>query len=305
MKKLSAILLLLVTTCCSAQQVTLALNLKKDSIYYLNTNATVNGEQIIQGTTQILKSSISGKISHKVISITDTLYEMEVRYKNLGMQMDVAGQSISFSTDKKDDMVSTLIATIVDKPFLMTISKSGRIIVLKNLENLFAGMFDNFPQLTEEQKVQLKTQFQESFGEKQFRSSFQDIFVIYPQQALSLNSKWVNDTELVATGLTVKTKMTFTLTDITNNGYKLSGVATLSSDNNVGYNETGDGIFMRYINATGTTTADVKIDKVTGWVVESKVVKKINGILQIKDGPKTPGGGQFPMSLTATILGKN
>jgi hypothetical protein len=43
------------------------------------------------------------------------------------------------------------------------------------------------------------------------------------------------------------------------------------------------------------------LDKASGWVTESKAVKKIDATVDIKDNPKVPGGLTFPMTITADI----
>ncbi|AMR31789.1 hypothetical protein A0256_10340 [Mucilaginibacter sp. PAMC 26640] len=49
MKKLLTLSLLLASLCSYSQKVKLALNLEKDSIYYLSTNARMDIDQLING----------------------------------------------------------------------------------------------------------------------------------------------------------------------------------------------------------------------------------------------------------------
>ena len=48
---------------------------------------------------------------------------------------------------------------------------------------------------------------------------------------------------------------------------------------------------------TGTMTSEIKINRKTGWVIESKTSQTIQGTAQIKDNPQMPGGMSIPMTM--------
>jgi hypothetical protein len=58
---------------------------------------------------------------------------------------------------------------------------------------------------------------------------------------------------------------------------------------------------MKY-NMKGTMTSDVKADRVTGWITESKIKQSIGGTVAIKDNPDAPGGATFPMSMVSETV---
>jgi hypothetical protein len=303
MKKLLTLSLLFIGINTYAQKATLRLNLQMDSTYYLSTAADMDIDQLINGVHQKVTTTINGQLAHKVIAIRDTVYDLATSYKSLGMHMDVAGKLIDFSTGKdKDDVVSKIMNTILDKPFIMTISNRGNILAIRNIDTLFKGMFAGFPQATEAQKAQFMTQMQQSFGEKSLKSNLQDAFVIYSKNPVGIAGTWVTNTTLEAGAAVAKTKTTYTLDSITGDSYLLHGAATVMPDKTkIPAYKASNGIPMRMLAMTGTATTKLKIDRKTGWITETNVSKNLKCTMQIKDTPQTPGGLTYPMTITAIL----
>jgi hypothetical protein len=302
MKKTLTLLLLFISVGGFAQKVSITLNLKTDSTYSLLTNATLSIIEDLNGQQQIINTIIDANIAHKVTSIKDSIYEMEVQYKSMGIHMEMGGKKImdiSSGNTSADDLPSKLLSAMLNKPFFMTITKTGKVMAVKNIENLYAGMFDSLPQVTEAQKAQFKSQMQQSFGDKAIKTNFQETFAMFPAVAVSLNGSWVTNNSLESV-VTVKTKTTYTLKDITDNALLIHGDAVILSDGNTGYKPL-NGMSMRFINVTGSATTELRLNKNTGWIMEAKVEKTIKGTVEVQDSPKTPGGMTFPMSVIADM----
>jgi hypothetical protein len=82
------------------------------------------------------------------------------------------------------------------------------------------------------------------------------------------------------------------------------GDAVVGSVGTADYAEM-NGIPMRFNEVSGTYSADVKLDKETGWLMESKITKNIKGNMEIKDSPKVPGGMTFPITMNGDITMSN
>jgi len=301
MKKLFCLLTLLIGGVCYAQKNTIALRLVVGNTYYLSTTAKLEINQNINGQEQDITTTITAKMAHKILSVKDSIYVMEITYQRMAMQMAIAGQNLDFNTDKKDttDLMSSIMASLINKPFTVDITKTGKIKAIHNIENIYSGMFDKFPKITDAQKAQFKTQMEQSFGEKTFKGNLEEAFAVFPASPVTKNDKWVVDTKLESV-LTVDIKTTFTLADITSDTYVLHGDAVIQPGANDDYKEV-NGMPMKFTGVTGTTTTDVKLDKTSGWVTESKAIKKIEATVDIKDNTKVPGGLTFPMTITADI----
>jgi hypothetical protein len=247
--------------------------------------------QNIRGQQQIVSTIISGKVSHKVTAVKDSIYELEVVYESLAMNLIIGDKNIiDVNSDDKDkqDMISKIFSSILHKAITVVINKGGKVLEIRNSDNLYSGMFDNFPQLTEAQKAQFKNQLQQSFGDNAFKASFQDAFAMFPNTAVGVNDKWVTTTTMESVILAAITT-NYAMKDITNDMFIIHGDATIHSTGDAGYKEI-NGMPMRVDNVNGTSSADYKVNKTTGWITYARVTKDLKADMVIKDNPKTPGG---------------
>lgn len=295
--------LLLISVSTFAQKFKLALNLKKDSTYYLNSSSNLTIIQDIPGQKQTIELIIGGRVAHKVIAIKDSVYEMEVKYTgiNVGMKMGVMSMVMNSAGNSSNAMLDKLMKAMVNVPFSMSITRSGKVLSVTGMEKLYAGMGASIPQATEAQKAQFRSQVEQSFGEKSIKSNFQDAFAVLPKKDVAVNDKWSALTVLESSGLGANVNNTYALTAVSDDAYMIHGDAVVSPlSNGGGYRQT-NGIQMRYTNIKGKGTTEMRLDKNTCWLVDEKVSKSIDGIADIKDSPKTPGGIKFPMSVIGDI----
>ena len=305
MKKYLTLSLLFIGISAYAQKAKLELNLQKDSTYNLTMDADMDIDQLINGVHQVVKTTITGQTTHKITAIKDTLYEMEVRYKKLGMHMDVAGKVIDFSSDPKaEDMVSKVVRSMVDKPFIIVMSKRGKIVEVKNIDSLFIGMTRDFPNLTEAQKAQLMAQMRQSFGEKSIKGNLQETFVIFPKAPLAVKGTWTTVNAIEAAAISVKTKTIYTLDAVTDKVYELTGNAVIVPDKVAGFKQS-NGFFIRLSQAHGSYLAKLKIDKATGWVTESHIAKTIEATAELKKTAAGPVELSYPMKIAVKFTGNN
>ncbi len=219
MKKTLLLLLALTSLGAYAQKKQLYLNLKKDSTYYLTFDIAMNIDQLIQGTHQIINTTMTGSTSHKVVGIRDTVYDMEVAYRSMSMVMSLGDRKIEMSsTGDTSNIMTKAVQFMLNKPFEMTITKRGQILEVKNFDKLFTGDF-NASKITAEQKAQLMAQLRQSFAGNSLKSNLQETFIIYPKKALGVNDTWADRTNLEAAGMSSKIKNTYTVNNVTNSSY--------------------------------------------------------------------------------------
>lgn len=289
-------LLLMVSVACQGQKLKLALHLTKGNTYNMVTTTSSAVKQTINGQLNNIELTITGNTSFKVLNADDSLYYMEVNYKNLGMKMQLPTGPVNFDSQKKDpsDIMSSILSGLVNKPFTATFTKSGKVRSVENVEKIISSVLDGFTQVQGPQKEQIKNQFIQSFGEKAIKGNIEMSTAIFPEVPVSKNEKWTINTTLES-AMTAKISTVYQLTDVTPTSYAIHGDATIATNANDNYKEV-NGMPMKY-NMSGTMTADIKADKATGWISESKTKQTISGTVEIKDNPKVPGGITFPMSV--------
>jgi hypothetical protein len=283
-----------------AQKEKLELNLTPGETYYhiMNTRSVV--EQELNGQQMKIDVTIGGRIAFKVVGSQDSLYSMMVSYEELTMTMKLPQGTRSFSSEKDDesDELSGILRTIKEKPFAVTMSRTGKIKQVKNLDTIFESIIQNASKLSETQKQQVRAQLQQAYGEKAFKGSFETVTAIYPRIPVAVGSTWVIKTNLEsAMAATMTTVYTFKEKGDTYN--LLVGKGEIETADKNAY-VTSNGMPMKY-NLTGEANSTIRIDNKTGWVLESKIVQTMSGIAEIKDNPKIPGGMKVPMTITSTM----
>jgi hypothetical protein len=298
MKKLfSVVILFIIYTSCFAQKSTIALNLAQGTTYNMITNTNMAVSQTVNGQLQNVNTTLSAKMGFTVTKVMDTSYAMQVKYDRIGMQMELPSGTLNFASDKSDksDIFSAIMANMINKPFAIVMSKTGKVLSVGNTDNLSKSLFDGVTQLTDEQKSQFREQLMKSFGPEAFKANIEVGTAVFPDVKVAQNDKWS-----VSTGnessMQTKSTTTFTLNQITASAYMVHGESVISPGNNNEFTEM-NGMPMKY-NVNGVSEYDLKIDKESGWIAEARINQVIKGNVEIKDNPKLPGGMIIPMTIT-------
>lgn len=301
MKKLHFIFIAVLTfATCHAQKQTLKLNLEKGKTYTQKMTANTSMNQTIEGRQLDSKIQITGMMAYTVTDIQNEMYEMEVSYKNLGLSMSLPSGTQQWNSDNKDesDIMSTILGSMIDQPFGIKLTTSGRVIEVKNIEVLFGHLFDKFPQLTQAQQEQLKAQLMKSYGEKAIKGNLEMCLAIFPDTPVTQGDTWKVNTRLEST-MDARISTTYTFSDIQKSYYTISGVSDMKTVDSDTYFET-NGMSIKY-DLAGSMISEIKVNPQTGWVNESAVEQKMSGTAYILDGPNMPGGMEMPMSFTTLI----
>jgi hypothetical protein len=285
---------------CSGQEITLSLKLKKGETYQqlLISSGTVT--QTVEDEKQSLIIGITGHISFLVKEIMDSVYLMEVMYKSLSMGIGLARGTQQFSSEKNDDqdVFSSLLAGMVNQPFRIKMTKKGDITEVSGLDTLVSGIFLKLPQVTEEQKLQIKDQFMKAYGEKAFKGNFKMMTAIFPDHPVSMGNKWDIHTQLE---LAMEASLSSTYEYMGDSGsvYRIHGNSKIETVNKDLYIQS-NGVPLRY-NLSGTMVSDISLDKESGWISEARISQEMSGDIEIKDNPKMPGGMIIPMTMKNKI----
>ena len=283
------------------QKQKLGFNLSIGETYYHSMQSENNIKQEINGQKNTVDASISGKTAFKVTAIKDSLYEMNVTYQLLSITMKLPNGDMTFSSEKNDvnDIISNILGTIKDKPFVMSMTKTGKIVDVKNLDSIFGNLFDKFTQLSPDQKQQIKGQLMQAYGEKAFKGSFEMVTAIYPNDPVEKGNTWTTETKLES-GMEANLLTTFEYKERADNYNLIIGNGKIETANKDAYIES-DGMQLKY-NLTGKMNSIIKVDRATGWIIESKINQNISGTAEIKDNPKLPGGLTIPMTIETEMI---
>ena len=252
----------------------LELNLTKGSTYLQRISASSVISQNIGGQAFDMTMGITGLTAFEIKSVENSVYQMDVYYKELGISVDFFGSSMEFNSLKDDinDMTSKILKNMTNQKFSLKMNKSGKVLEIKGVDNLYSNLFAGVEGISQEEKDQITDQMKNSFGEESFKSNIEMAAPAFPEKNVKIGEQWTVNTK-VNSGFTLNVNSNYTLKEVTKDSYILEVVSTISTGDE--FNEM-NGMFVKY-DLDGTMNSVITVDKKTGWTTTAKVAQKLGG----------------------------
>lgn len=290
------ILTVFVLTSYQTQNSDLSLKLEKGKEYKQITNSKTTIIQEVNGQKMNMVMTIKGTMTFLVKDITENGYNMDAKFEELSMSMQMPQGLMEFSSEKNDanDIFSTILGAMKDKAFGITMSKTGKITDVKNVEALWSTAINTFDQLPEMQKEQIKAQIMKAYGGEALKGNIEMVTAIYPDSPANRGDKWTINTKLES-GMSANMTTDYEFAELTSEYALIKGKSTIVTADKDAYIES-NGMPMKY-DLTGSMDSEIKVDKNTGWIIEATINQKIEGDTYIKENPQLPNGMKIPMTM--------
>jgi len=297
----SFILSIFICFSCQSQTQNIELKLTKGQSYTQKTVAKSIMKQKVNDQDMTINMTITGQMKYLVTDYASGIYSIDVSYENLSMKMVHPGGTSIFDSESNDetDIMSSVFRMMKNKPFQIKMTKSGKIAEVKNVEGLYTGAFDKFPQLTAEQKEQIRSQIMQSYGDKAFKGNLEMLSAVFPERAVAIGDTWNVKTQLEA-GMSATLEGVYKLDEITPTEFVISGASVFATATNDAGTTTS--VMPFKYNMAGTMNSVLRIDKKTGWLIDGKINQNIKGTMSIKASEKVPGGMTVPMEMTSDMV---
>lgn len=302
MKKFCCIVLATVAaSLCYGQAEKLGLKLRKGETYTQNQTSKIAINQTINGQPNAINMSMSAKTTFKVLDIVNSEYNMEVRFSSLAMSISTPAQMLEFSSEKNNpnDIVSSIFSKMKDKPFEIKLSQQGKVTEVRNLNSLYNNIFDSFPQLSDQQKEQIKAQVTQSFGENSIKGNIEMLSAIFPEKEVVVGDKWTNKGEL-QTNIKAELQNKYELKESNKEYYIIAGNSDIQSSPSNDYTLI-NGFPIKY-DLKGKVASLFKVDKNTGWTTQAQTSQTMNGKALVKASAELPNGMTIPMTISNESL---
>lgn len=295
------ILTVFVLTSFQTQNSDLSLKLEKGKEYKQITNSKATIIQEVNGQKMNMVMTIKGTMTFLVKDITENGYNMDAKFEELSMSMQMPQGLMEFSSEKNDanDIFSTILGAMKDKAFGITMSKTGKITDVKNVEALWSTAINTFDQLPEMQKEQIKAQIMKAYGGEALKGNIEMVTAIYPDSPANRGDKWTINTKLES-GMSANMTTDYEFTELTSEYALIKGKSTIVTADKDAYIES-NGMPMKY-DLTGSMDSEIKVDKNTGWIIEATINQKIEGDAYIKENPQLPNGMKIPMTMINDVV---
>jgi hypothetical protein len=281
---------------CQAQKKPLSLNLETGKTYRQVTVSSSTIEQELGGQKMTITIDMNTSISYLVKGIAGDVYDMEMRYDSLKMSMNTGAGPMAFNSQKKaieeTDYSSKMLKEFVNKPIRIKMTRTGKIKNVENLDSMMNASYNKLTMLNAEEMEQIKSQMGKSFGGESFRNNFEMSSAIYPAVPVEKGDTW-----------STSSMMTVIMSMIMNTRYKyesktpdyilISGVTNITSDKDKSA-EMGN-ISLKY-DLKGIMLSNIKVDPVSGWVIEATIDQNLEGSMIMKS-PNLPDEMVLPIKM--------
>ena len=238
----------------------------KGETYTYRTVANQKFNQSFSGQSMNVNSVIEFLTEMKIIEKTGNEVSVDYIYKEMVMELTNPMINIKVDTKNKDANASELdklIGNIFDcflgKTIQVTFLQDGSVksitghdVIMSDIQKILAS--------ANVIEKQMANAFLQSFGEEGIKSSFEQMFKIYPDKEIKNGGSWSKDLVLtLGAGMSSDVKNTYTLKSVSNDIALLDITSTL----NMKMPGSEGGI-------TGEQKGDMKLNVKTGMPVQSK-----------------------------------
>lgn len=268
-----------------AQRYQLELQLEKGASYSQYMEADVSSIAKADNKDVHTDMGVKGLMTFEVMDIIDSVYLLEAYYESIEWTMDLPNKSLKFSSEieKEGDVVSMLFEAMTYNPFELKLSKTGKVLEIKNLDSVIFAALDEF-ELGQTEREGFYNQLHENFNESSVKSSIELATAMFPNAPVAIGEKWAKQTTIKSL-VPLKLTMIYELKEVTPTQYVIQGSAKIQTVDKDATIEMG-GMYLSY-NLQGSLINELTIDRATGWTKKGGSRQVMKGTCTIKENPKS------------------
>lgn len=291
------ILLLVLGYSCTPETAELSLKLEIGNQYYQTTSNETTIIQNYAGQEMKTKVTLDGTTMFDVKNLKDDVYLIDMSFQHLSMTMEMPNGSVYLSTDVPDNSnpMYKILKYMINRPFEMNLDTKGKVTSIDNCMDLWEDAINQFDELSEDQKSQIKSQIEQSYGPAALKGSIEMLTAVYPDHIVNTGEQWTVNTSLES-GMSAKLTTEYKFVDRTSEHCLVTGISTIKSADKDAYVNI-NGMPTKY-DISGDMTSEITIDNITGWITKATITQNISGDVYIKENPDMPEGMVIPMTMT-------
>ncbi len=290
MKKIFYLLAIAFIISCNTQKMNVQLNLEEGQTYHQVMTSESIIVQNFQGQEMTMDMLIRGGLNYTVKGKEDDAFLIDMMYDSLTMIMNTPEQKIVMSSESTDttNMYGGIMRAFTGKSFTIKMNKTGEIVDVTGMDNLYEGMADEYPGMTEQQRQQFREQMKDALGKNAMKNNLEMATAIFPDEPVMIGDTWQIVTQM-AKPFEGTLTTTYELADTTSTAYKVQGESIIESSGT----ESQSGQEISY-TLDGTMTSNLVVDKKTGWINNADVEQKLSGNFEAQ-------GISIPMDMTTSM----
>jgi hypothetical protein len=265
------LLILLMCSPLVGQEVQLALKLEKGKVYRQFISSSAEVTQQYEGMEINHEVYFTTWVSYRLISSRHGFINLEFQHDKLGMVFIAPNGRTEFNTDyhDEDDILSGVLRSLLGVPFQATLNPDGRMMEIKNLDQIKDSILNRFRHLEPDQLQMISNQIDQSLNVA--KESLQTVTAIFPPTAVKEGDQWTVETDATVRGIQTKNKTWFQLQEV----HPDYVIITATSQTDVPDNAFENNEYTLRIN--GKTNSRYKVARDSGWIIDAVIQNEMQG----------------------------
>ena len=197
MKNAIIFVFFLLLSTAAFSQTNLEYNLKEGQVYKVRQEAQQVILQEMDGAKHELINQISGLLEFQVTKERDTIFEIDLFFRDLNMVMtsSIQGELMNVKASEVDenDIQSKIFNSLLNVPVHMILSKNGDILEVTGGDSLVAKMSGASGISDEFTLNMMKKSLEGEFGSEALSNSYEQMTFIYPSKPVNIGDSWKNE----------------------------------------------------------------------------------------------------------------
>ena len=259
-------------------QVKLSFNPEKGKKYEYQTVAIQNIKQNVMGQEIPVEVEMSTKYLMEIkdktsqeITVQFTYHEMAYIVSSPMMKMGYDSKNPVENPTDIDKMLGKMFEKMIGQSVMVVIAPDGSVKSLSGMDAIGESMISAIS-ADGQMIAQLGAQMKQQFNDNAMKSSFEQMFKIYPGNAVKVGESWTVENTTVINNMNTGLKTKYTLKSVSKN------IATIAVAGEIEMNP-GAGMEGKL---TGTQTGTMTVDTQTGVSVTGDVSQNMKGAFKVQ-----------------------
>jgi hypothetical protein len=299
MKKITILLIGLISTSAytyAQKEYKLHYSFKKGDTYEWSQSEVIKQHILVAGNEQNTETTIKANALLKVIELVPNGARFEIEYTKVFSNVPQAGLTLDSEGDTTKNIGNKVLQAMKGKKFNFTLTKTGTIESVENIENLWSGLTPaNGFKVAE--TAPMKATLENQFGKASVTNTLEASLVSYPENKVKVGIAW-NTKKTIANPLPLGTDYVWTLESVQEpNGVIVADGKSASTDT------TKIITLQQGLKATtnfkGRKVFKVNVNLSTGWPETTKAYSEQKGTMMLQPGGQIPE--EMPLALDLSI----
>lgn len=285
-----------------AQEHQIVLDLEEGSKFNVEVTIDQRISQTIMGIDQVMRQDQNLFAEYTVLNRDSGSHHMAMVYTQIAVSdSSVNGQNYFNSAEMEERGSSSvqekMYAAMLGSEVLLTYDANGEVTHVAGVDSMIEKMANAVGLVGEAQKEEFRGLASRFISDDILKNQLGASFSKFPEYALRVGDTWESRDVVVST-VKLEVVMTYTVKEMDEDFIYLDLQGTLASDSEVPTDVNGMEI---QFDIGGPMTGTIKIDKKTGWVMESIIVQDVEGDVHLLPTMDLPEGMSWPMQIDSQI----